>query len=80
MLNNLTNGVTDSNGVFFVGAYSGTGKTTFTLVNLVMGLIESGAKCLIVSNEQQSKYYKLILISFICQNVSIIDLKLMNCN
>ena len=69
MLSNLTNGVTDSNGVFFVGAYSGTGKTTFTLVNLVMGLIESGAKCLIVSNEQQSKYYKLILISFICQNV-----------
>ena len=69
MLSSLTNGVTDSNGVFFVGAYSGTGKTTFTLVNLVMGLIESGAKCLIVSNEQQSKYYKLILISFVCQNV-----------
>ena len=69
MLSTLTNGVTDSNGVFFVGAYSGTGKTTFTLMNLVMGLIESGAKCLIVSNEQQSKYYKLILVSFICQNV-----------
>ena len=69
MLSTLTNGVTDSNGVFFVGAYSGTGKTTFTLVNLVMGLIESGAKCLIVSNEQQSKYYKLILVSFVCQNV-----------
>ena len=41
MLNTLTNGVTDSNGVFFVGAYSGTGKTTFTLMNLVMGLVES---------------------------------------
>ena len=69
LLNTTTNGVTDSNGVFFVGAFSGTGKTTFTLMNLVMGLIESGSKCIIVSNEQQSKYYKLILVAYICQNV-----------
>lgn len=68
-LSRLTNGVTDSNGVFFVGAYSGTGKTTFTLVNVAMGLVESGSKCIIISNEQQSKYYKLILVSWVCQNV-----------
>ena len=56
MLNNELNGVCRKNGVMFIGASSGSGKTTVTL-QMVLGLIEAGEKVLFISNEQTSKYF-----------------------
>ncbi|HGM3507380.1 TPA: DnaB-like helicase C-terminal domain-containing protein [Clostridioides difficile] len=64
MLSNIIDGVGHSNGIYFIAGHSGTGKTTFTL-NMAMGLVESDCKVLIISNEQQSEYYKQILITYI---------------
>lgn len=68
MLDSVTNGYSHSNGVHIIGGHSGTGKTTIT-TNIAMGLVESGCKCLIISNEQQSLYFKNILMSYICHQV-----------
>ena len=61
MLNNELNGVCRKNGVMFIGASSGSGKTTVTL-QMVLGLIEAGEKVLFISNEQTSRYFKNLLI------------------
>ena len=68
VLNSLINGISHSNGVHVFAGHSGVGKTTIT-INIIMGLIEDGAKVLITSNEQQSKYFKEMLISIIARNV-----------
>ncbi len=68
MLNNELNGICRKNGVAFIGASSGSGKTTVTL-QIVLGLVESGEKVLFISNEQTSKYFKDLLMAFICINV-----------
>ena len=68
MLNNELNGVCRKNGVMFIGASSGSGKTTVTL-QMVLGLIEAGEKVLFISNEQTSKYFKDLLMAFVCINV-----------
>ena len=68
MLNDEVNGVCRQNGVFFLGASSGSGKTTVTL-SIVLGLIESGEKVLLTSNEQTSLYFKDLLSAYVCINV-----------
>lgn len=68
MLDSKTNGYSHSNGVHIIGGHSGTGKTTI-ITNIAMGLVESGCKCLIVSNEQQSLYFKSILLVYVCHQV-----------
>ena len=69
MLNSEFNGVCRRNGVFFIGASSGSGKTTVTL-QIVLGLIEAGEKVLFISNEQTSRgYFKDLLMAFVCINV-----------
>ena len=52
----------------FIGASSGSGKSTVTL-QMVLGLVESGEKVLFISNEQVSKYFKDLLMAFVCINI-----------
>ena len=68
MLNDELNGVCRKNGVMFIGASSGSGKSTVSL-SIILGLIESGEKVLLVSNEQVSKYFKDLLSAYVCINV-----------
>ena len=68
MLNNELNGICRKNGVMFIGASSGSGKSTVTL-QMVLGLVESGEKVLFISNEQVSKYFKDLLMAFVCINI-----------
>lgn len=68
MLNDELNGLTRRNGVCFLGASSGSGKSTFAL-QMILGLIEDGEKVLLVSNEQQSRYFKQLLSAYVCVNV-----------
>lgn len=68
MLNDEVNGVCRKNGVFFLGASSGSGKTTVTL-SIILGLVESGEKVLLTSNEQTSLYFKDLLSAYVCINV-----------
>jgi replicative DNA helicase len=69
ILNAALTGLNAENGVHFVAGFSGSGKTTFSLVSYALALVTNGSKVLIVSNEQTSKYYKTILLSFICREV-----------
>nr|WP_312985428.1 hypothetical protein [Clostridioides sp.] len=69
ILNAALTGLNAKNGVHFVAGFSGSGKTTFSLVSYALALVTNGSKGLIVSNEQTSKYYKTILLSFICREV-----------
>ena len=69
LLDETLGGIQIANGTHIVGATSGTGKTTFCL-NLALSLITtSDENILIISNEQQSLYYKNLLMSMICQVV-----------
>ena len=68
-LSNITNGCTRRNGVFTIAGTSGLGKSTWMFTSVVLGLVESGEKVLIVSNEMTSEYFKNILLSYVCSNV-----------
>lgn len=69
ILNEVLGGIQRKNGVHIVGASSGVGKTTFSL-NLALSLVTtSNENVLIISNEQQSSYYKCLLSAIVCQSV-----------
>lgn len=69
LLDETLGGIQVGNGLHAVGASSGVGKTTFCL-NLAISLVTtSNENILIISNEQQSLYYKNLLMSIICQVV-----------
>lgn len=68
-LSEITNGCTRRNGVFTIAGTSGLGKSTWMFTSVVLGLVESGEKVLIVSNEMTSEYFKNILLSYVCSNV-----------
>ena len=68
LLNDTLNGIHSGNGNFQISAHSGVGKSTITL-SIVMGMIESGRKVLIVSNEQEVTYFKNILSAYVCNHI-----------
>lgn len=69
ILNEVLGGLQRKNGLHVLGASSGVGKTTFAL-NLALGLINtSNENVLIISNEQQSSYYKNLLMAIVCNVV-----------
>lgn len=69
LLNKTLGGIQRQNGLHVLAASSGVGKTTMAL-NIVLGLINtSNENVLIISNEQQSKYYKNLLCAIVCQVV-----------
>ena len=68
LLNDTLNGIHSNNGNFQISGHSGVGKSTITL-SILMGMIESGRKILLVSNEQEAAYFKNMLSAFICNHV-----------
>lgn len=45
-----------------IGGYSGTGKTSFIFENMILPISSDGVKCAVISNEQRSKDFKILLI------------------
>ena len=68
LLNDTLNGIHSGNGNFQISGHSGVGKSTITLA-ILMGMVESGRKILLVSNEQESTYFKNLLSAFVCNHV-----------
>ena len=64
LLSKSTDGLSSGNGVAIFGAFSGVGKTTL-VTNIAMSLVENGEKVILVSNEQQIKYFRTMLLSYI---------------
>lgn len=60
-LNYLTMGIPRSE-VYFVGGYTNSGKSSFIFENMVMNLVENKHKCIVISNEQKSIAFKIILL------------------
>ena len=68
ILNDTLNGIRSGNGNFQISAHSGVGKSTITL-SILMGMVESGRKTLLISNEQEVFYFKDLLCAYICNHV-----------
>lgn len=68
LLNDTLNGIHSGNGNFQISGFSGTGKSTITL-SIIMGMVESGRKILLVSNEQEATYFKNLLSAYVCNHI-----------
>lgn len=68
LFNDAIDGITCKQGIYFFAGSSGSAKSTLTL-NVIMGLIESGKKVILASNEMLSSYFKDMLISYVCSVV-----------
>ena len=64
ILNNLMLGLPLSD-LTMVASYSGGGKTSYIMENMVIPIAEQGIKVTIVSNEMKSKAYKLLLQTYV---------------
>lgn len=60
-LNYLTLGVPLGD-LTMLGGFSGSGKTSFVFENMILPMAENSIKCCIISNEMQSRAYKMLLI------------------
>ena len=67
-LNNITDGICYDNGIFLLAAASGGAKST-TAFQMALGMIESNEKVLFISNEQGSRYFKNLLVSYVAATV-----------
>ena len=61
ILNNITMGLPLGE-LYMIGAHSGGGKTSFVFENMILPITESGIKCTVISNEQRSKDFKILLL------------------
>jgi replicative DNA helicase len=62
ILNYITSGIPLGDLFLFAG-FSGVGKSTYSLANFIVPAIEEGYKCCIISNEQQIKDFKRVLLA-----------------
>lgn len=60
-LNYLTNGIAKSN-VYLFGGYTNSGKSSFIFENMICDIVEQGKKCCVISNEQKSDAFKVLLL------------------
>ncbi len=67
ILNNLTMGIPQSEMTLIAG-YVNSGKSSWSFANIVMPIVEGGHKCLIISNEQKVKVFKMLLMIHILTN------------
>jgi replicative DNA helicase len=74
ILNYLTLGIPLSE-LFMLSSYSGGGKSSFVFENMIIPACESGIKCIVISNEQKSEAFKiLLLIHILTQELNYWDL------
>ena len=67
ILNSWTLGVPKSEMTILAG-FVNSGKSSWTFANIVMPVVEQGIKTCIISNEQKSKVFKLLLLTHILTN------------
>lgn len=60
-LNYLTMGVPKSE-IYFFGGYTNSGKSSYIFENMVLNFVENKHKCCVISNEQKSISFKVILL------------------
>ena len=63
LLNYITLGA--SPGVYMIAGHSGTGKSSFVMGNMLMGLHAAGVGVAVISNEMDSNTYKLLLLEHV---------------
>lgn len=66
-LNSLTMGIPKSEMTLIAG-YVNSGKSSFTVANIVIPIAENKIKTAIISNEQKSKVFKLLLMIYVLTN------------
>lgn len=64
----LTNGIAKGE-LTLIGGYSGIGKSTLAFLNYMLPMVNQGKRCCIISNEQKSKAFKQLLLSYVCATV-----------
>ena len=60
LLNYLTLGVAKAN-LYLYGGYTNSGKSSFIFENIIIPIVENGHKCCVISNEQKSDAFKILL-------------------
>ena len=60
LLNYLTLGVAKSN-IYLYGGYTNSGKSSFIFENMILAMVENKVKCCVISNEQKSDAFKVLL-------------------
>ncbi len=60
LLNYLTLGVAKSN-IYLYGGYTNSGKSSFIFENMILNMVENKIKCCVISNEQKSDAFKVLL-------------------
>lgn len=61
--------------LFMCAGHSGVGKTSFSFENLILSLNEKNIKCAVISNEQRSKDFKMLLtVHILTQDLNYWDL------
>lgn len=74
ILNNITSGLPLGE-LTMIGGYAGSGKTSFVFENMILPITEGGTKCAVISNEQRSKDFKiLLLVHVLTQDLNYWDL------
>lgn len=57
--------------MYMVAGHSGVGKTSFAFENMILPITESNTKCAIISNEQRSKDFKMMLtVHILCHELN----------
>ena len=60
LLNYLTLGVAKSN-IYLFGGFTNSGKSSFVFENMILNMVENKVKCCVISNEQKSDAFKVLL-------------------
>lgn len=48
--------------LFMIAGHSGAGKSSFVFENMILPVTDDGIKCAVISNEQRSKDFKMLLL------------------
>jgi len=48
--------------MYMIAGHSGVGKSSFSFENMILPITDDGKKCAVISNEQRSKEFKMLLL------------------